>query len=749
MPQPTPNDDGSVLRRDALPLLGLFGLVVVVTWPLLLHIDHQVIGESMRPDYIGHIWHCRWFANSLFAGVSPYQVHTVLFPVGSADFIAKSGPCFGAALTVPLQTIFGVVTSYNITVLAFLALTAYAGYRLTHYLVRDRAAAFVAGALWLVVPLVHAEITASHVDQFSVGWCMLAVLYLLRTLREPGWGAPIALGAFVAITTLSYMGYALLLGTVAPLLLLGELLSKRSRPLRPLLQRIAISLVTFSVLIAPVMVGYLTHQGGGEASGATGVSFPYELSPSAASQLQMTEQIIYNESIQPLAPDIRYELDSRGLLSQLPVLLMALAALGVIAARRRAVLWAAGSACFIVLSLGPYFLGSAPSQAMGSGEPLFPLPGLLLYNHLPLFTRFRFPYRFLFMFWIFLSPLVAYGARALVRKAQLSKRPAAVGAVGLCAALLAESVVRGMVPLPAPLNELPHVPSFYSEILANEPDCAVLSIPFQLQKPTMAEEAAFPTLYWQSHVMHYHGVHGKRIVDGMWVAFSHPELHARFLERNTLLRNIRAWQTDPDRAPEPVDAGDLLAMEQIGFRYAIVHTDWLLPRQADSINRGLEVLYGPAQRYSADPRDREEGDIWVFDMTAVGSARRDTLRRSRIDLAGFDPAEGGTNDAEPPPSQEDLQAQHVRNPDDVLGWVSLASAYERRDEFGRALDALDEAATWVPDDARIPLRLGQLYEARGLPQLAMKAYRRAQALDPDTTIATEHLSLPAVVRPVR
>ena len=749
MTTPNPSDDGSVLRRDALPLLGLFGLVVVVTWPLILNMDDRVVGEPTRPDYIGHIWHCRWFANAIFTGINPYQVHTVLFPVGSADFIAKSGPCFGAALTVPLQALFGVVTSYNITVLAFLLLTVYAGYRLTHYLVRDRAAAFVAGALWLVIPLVHAEISASHVDQFSLGWCLLAVLYLLRTLREPGWGSPIALGAFVAITTLSYMGYALLLGVVAPLLLLGELLGDRSRPIRPLLARIAVSLLTFSVLIAPVMVGYLTHQGGGEASGATGVSFPLEFSTRAAGQLEMTEQIILNESIRPLDPNIRYEIDGRGLLGQLPVLLLALAGLGVIAARRRALLWALGSAIFIVLSLGPYFLGTAPAPTTGGNEALFPLPGLLLYNHLPLFTRFRFPYRFLFMFWIFLSPLVAFGAHDLVRRVQLGRRTAAVWAVGLCAALLVEAVVRGMVPLPARLSELPAVPSFYSEILANEPDCAVLSLPFQLQKPTLAEEASFPTPFWQSYVMHYHGVHNKRIVDGMWVAFSHPEIHARFLDRNTLVRNLQAWQTTPHRTPDPIDAGDLWALEQIGFRYAIVHTDWLRRPQADSIGHCLDALYGPAQRYSSGSRAQGEAEIWVYDMTAVGPARQGTLRRSRIDLTAHAADMDGAGSADPRPDRDDLQAQHVRNPDDVQGWVSLIGELEQRDEFGRALDALDEAATWAPDDPRIPLRLGQLYEARGLPQLAVEAYRRAEVLDPDAEIATEHLSLPAVTRPVR
>jgi len=756
MASPTPSEGGSFFRTDGLAIFGLFALAVVVTWPLLLHMDDHVVGPTERPDSIGNVWHVRWFAHCAFTGANPYQVHTVLYPVGAADFIAKSGPCFGASLTVPLQLLFDSMTSYNIIVLLLLAFTGYGGYRLTHYLVQDRAAAFVGGALWLFAPLVHAEIAASHVEQFSLGWCLLALLYLLRTLREPGWRNPIAMGFLVAITTLSYMGYALLLGVIAPALLLWEIAIRRHRPIGPLLARIGVSLLCFSLLVTPVIVGYMAHQSGGEISGATGVSFPLK-PPAEITRLQMTEQIIYTESIRPLDPEVRYVEGSRGLLGQLPFLTLCLALLGAISARRRALLWMVGSACFVLLSFGPYFL-TAP-HLMGpeaiarptsnANDALFPLPGLLLYNHLPLFTRFRFPYRFLFMFWIFVSPLVAFGVRALMKKVQLGPQSRALWATGICIALLAESVVRGMVPVPAPLDKLPPVPSFYSETLANEPDCALLSIPFQLRKPTLAEDLAYPTPFWQSMVMYYHSVHHKRIVDGIWVAFSQPEIHARFIERNSLLRNIHAWQTDPHWIPEPIDEGDLWAMERIGFRYAVVHTHWLRPRQAESIGLCLDALFGSAQREAVETHFRHGGELWIYDMTAEGYARKEGARGDIIDLARAGSEPDPSEDTAIPSALEELQAQYVRNPDDVAGWTELAGELERRGRFGRALDVLDEAATWAPADPRIEVTRGQLFEARGIPQLALAAYEKALSMDPDLAISTDHLQLPAVKSPVQ
>ncbi len=724
---------GKAILAEIPPVGGYLALLVVLTWPLLPNLGSAVVGDAGCPDFIGHIWHCRWLADSVFEGRSPYQVHTVLFPVGAADFVIKSGVCLNAALTVPLQAVMGVVASFNLTVFALGTLTAWAGYRLALAISGDRAASFLAGALFLANPMLYAELSAGHMDQYSGGWCLLALWMLLRIVRRPGWWAPALTGVFFALTTISFLGYGLLLALFALLAVGWSVAARRSLLTRSLVIRLAVAAAVFGVLLSPVVGAYLSQDRASEASGATGVTFPLTQVPQTLDRLAMTERIMVEESIRPLEVRLRYTDKDRGLLPQLHLSVLVLAGIGLVLARRKGLLWAVGAALFAVLSCGPYLRGS-PGMDANATAALAPMPAALLLDHVPFFGRFRFPYRFLFMTAVCLCPLVALGARILLKRARVPTRLRVPVMAGLVGVVMAETIARGMLPSPAVLSTFPPVPRYYSEVLAHEPDGAILNIPFLLHKPTMAEERSYPTLFWQSYEMHHHGVHGKRILSGLWVAFAHPETHAWFVRTNTLVRNIQGWQRNPRARSEPVDCGDLWTLEQLGFRWVIVNNDWLWPEATRSIHRGLAVLYG-------DPRFESDGNLTIYDMTATGPARHGTSRSDRIDLDGQAPLE--------PSDPGELQRRFVRNPDDLDGWLSFVDELEKQGRFGKALDTIDEARSFIGEHPHLSLRQGQLLEARGLPSLALQAYREVESLDPSQAVDTRHLeAMPAVHRPV-
>jgi hypothetical protein len=692
-PTAKPAEAGVVLAYTAMAL--------AITWPLALNLGTQVVGSASVPDYIGHIWHCKWFATALFDGVSPYQVHTLLYPVGSTDLVIKSGPCLNAAMTVPFQTVLGAVASHNLTLLGLMVLTAYGAYRLVLDVTGDRASSFAAGAVLTMNPLMVSEMSVGHMDQFSGGWCLLTLLCVLRTVRGQGRFAPVLAGLFFALSTLSYLGFGLLLGMLLPLLVGWTLVADRSLLGWPLVRRLAVAGVTVTVLLSPVLLAYLTHEGSGEASGATAVAFPVSDTPQHLDALPITERIIVTESIRPLQLRLAYQDGERGLLPQLHVLVLILVAAGLALRRRQALPWVVGAVLFGVLAMGPYLRGNADAPATSA---LAPLPGLLLYNHAPFFTRFRFPYRFMFMVWICLVPVVGLGARALMDRVGLPGRLRLGAAAALCLLLFLESTARGLVPFPAPLEPFPRTPSFYTEVLPQEPPGAIVNVPFALDKPTMEEERAFPVPFWQSLEMHYHAQHGRPILTGHWVAFSPPPIHRRFVERNTLLSSILAWQQD--RPGGPIELTDLWVLEELGFRHVVVNEGWLRSGTAAAIRHRLTQLFGPPRTYPGDA-------VVVFDTLSQGAARQGRERREVVVLESRG---GGASPASP----------------------------ETLDGFGLALAALDAA----PQDADTASRRGDLLLQRGIPSLALDAYERALEEDPSLSIDTASLEYPAVTRPL-
>ena len=721
----------SPVRAEAGVVLAFGALALVITWPLALNLGSQVVGTPSVPDYIGHLWHCKWFATALFDGVSPYQVHTLLYPVGSTDLVIKSGPCLNAAMTVPFQAVLGAVASHNLVVLGLMVLTAYAGYRLVLDLTGDRASSFAAGAVLTMNPLMYSEMSVGHMDQFSGGWCLLTLLCVLRTVRGQGRFAPVLAGLFFALSTLSYLGFGLLLGMLLPLLVVWLLAADRALLGWPLVRRLAVAGVTATVLLSPVLAAYMTQEGSGESSGATAVAFSLLDAPDRVDTLPMTERIIVTESIRPLQLRLMYREGERGLLPQVHVLVLLLVATGLVLRRRQALPWAVLALLFGVLAMGPYLRGNAPEPATSA---LAPLPGLLLYNHAPFFTRFRFPYRFMFMVWICLVPVVGLGIHALMTRVGLAGRQRLGVAAALCLLLFIESTSRGLLPFPAPLERFPRTPSFYTEVLAQGPPGAIVNVPFALDKPSMEEERAFPVPFWQSLEMHYHAQHGRPILTGHWVAFSPPPIHRRFVQSNTLLSSIMAWQQD--RPGSAIELADLRALEDLGFRYVVFNEDWVRPHTAAAIRHRLAQLFGPPGYESGDP-------LAVYEIAGKGPARQDRQEWETVALRPLQgPAPPIPADPRYQPAVAELADRVEADPADLAARLELVDRLEEAGAFGLALATLDAGG----DDARIHHRRGRLLHDRGIPLLALDAYERALELDPSLSIDLESLQYPAVTR---
>lgn len=97
---------------------------------------------------------------------------------------------------------------------------------------------------------------------------------------------------------------------------------------------------------------------------------------------------------------------------------------------------------------------------------------------------------------------------------------------------------------------------------------------------------------------------------------------------------------------------------------------------------------------------------------------------------------------------ERLAGELPSHPDDLASWLRLARAYGVLGETDKAADAYEHAAALKPDDGSIPLDEAEMLLAgrsvvQPMPERALEALRRAQALRPDDPTVLWYVGLAA------
>jgi len=673
--------------RWLAPPLGFALAAAVATWPMIGKLGSHLPGYGPNTDNLFHLVFSRWFAVALGQGQNPYHVWWTLFPAGSDSFLGKNGTCFNAALSAPLQPVFGLLAAVNLTGLALLAFNGWATFHLVHHLTKHRAAAFLAGVVLMMVPYNASMLGALSFDQLSVGWALTFLLYLLRTVEEPGWRNPALAGVFFFLTCLSFLGYGLLFGGVGALALGWALAARHARPDRDLLGRLALAALVVGALCAPLALAFKVSGGASSVDPAAAGSFPLALAPSRATLESPASRIVLEGSLR-----------WRDLLALQGVSAL-LAAAGVVLQPRRAALWVVLVVCFYLLALGPYLQG-------GDGRWL-PLPGLVLYHLGGVFARFRFPFRFIIVTWVAVAVLAGLGAQALARRFARTSGQTGVALAVTLAALVAETALRHADLLPIPHFRAPEVPRYYREVLARQPDAAIISVPLLFEKPSKEAERAFPQPLWHPLEMYYQATHGHRTMAGPETAVQPPTIFTAFARQSRLVQAVAALQQAAHAACGPIPERELRALDELGFGWVVLHERWLARPNAEAIGACLQQLFGPPERYPEDA-------ISVWDLRDRGP-----LRQGAGTWDWLHP--GGPSCAFP-----------VEPQDDLLARLRLAE---------------DAVARGEADAATLAL-LGRTYEALGWPAPALDAYRRARALDPAVAVDLSGVLVPDTEHPI-
>ena len=733
-------------------------LAVVLTWPLAAQLGTHLLGARWDTEHTGAAWASWWFRTALAQGLHPWRCPWILYPVGSSDLLARMGISLNFLLAAPVMEWIGFIRGYNSMILAIVALNGIAGYALGRQVGGDRVTGVALGTFLVASSFLQKELMAAHPDNANLSWLLLFFAAALSFLERGGGWRMAGAGLTLVLAAATFPGFAYLAALATPVLALGGLARAEVRLDRRFVTRLLLLAGCCAVALAPfVLIWGQGSSGRGANVGGT-IALPWTATVEA---LSVQERIIVDGSMRwwggPMAD----------LMRTLPNSLALLALWGLLRAPRRAVPWLVVLLLFGLLSTGPYLQVPGPHR----GIDLVPTPLLWAYRYLPFLDRWRFPIRFLWMSWIALAALAALGVHALLQS--YASGPLRVGALaGVFVLFGYENVLDRIISIPASTWVPQPPPRHYLELAERGEDLAIIQVPVAVDKPTKEEERHFQVANWISLDQYYQSRHGVRTVAGAWMSQSLEPLWLDFLQRNSLMAAVMAWQND--QAGPAVDGQDLADLRALGFREVILNTRYLEESAAAHLAERLTWLLGP-------PVEEEEGVLQVYLLPAppatTADARPWPLRRvpavqragapeaagledgtliekfERGDLDGVRRVAalaptGGLNAAEAAMlAVAQAEAAAAGSPDEAA-LAALVSRYQEAGYPARATARLLAEVQARPESAWLHLMLAGTYAYRGMPALALASRAEARRLDPAVEADPPELRTPAALFPV-
>ncbi|MBL8147176.1 MAG: hypothetical protein JNL34_12390 [Anaerolineae bacterium] len=498
--------------RAGLVFALYLGAAVLITWPLVTHLNTQLIGHpfSDTTEYTRHIWR---ITEALRAGQFDYFTHDplLLYPNGITAYWLWSAPLqsFPQAL---LTLILPLAAAHNGVALVTLALNGLAMWALMRWLLNrpltpdpsppqaergetlmpdgaDVGArhalplgtqhsnlsplelpAFLAGLVFAIYPAFQGQLGAGHTGLLVLWPMPLYILCLMRAAQgeRPRWGWMAAAGVLFAVS--QWGNLLLLLYLVLPftaLYLLALVWQRRWRGLGW-----ALLAVGFGVLCSlPFALPILGDAAGGAVAREDGV-VRY-----SASLLTIAAPSFYNPLYSGMAWNRailgRDPFEGAGYAGLFAAALAVLAAVKI----RRARFWLLLAALAWVASLGPLLkIFDTPVSLSADGHPSYiALPWALVQN-LPILNLIRTPVRFNFTIGLAMAVLAGYGAFVIGEwAAKRWSRRAANGLLALAALLI---VVDFQWFLPMPTIDA-EVPAAVRALGEDDAIRAVFDVPWQ------------------------------------------------------------------------------------------------------------------------------------------------------------------------------------------------------------------------------------------------------------------------------
>lgn len=550
-------------------LLAFFAYSIVavsVTWPLAINFGSHLLGSST--DALLHYWNGWWVNQALNDGQNPFYSPLIFYPKGTS-LLTHNIAWFNVIFWILFESIIGGIQAYNLSILFSLVLCGLAVFWLIYKMTQNRAAAFLAGLIYLAWPFRLTQL--DHPNILATQWIPVFFLFLIYAIQGGRWRDALLAGLFFALV--GYTRWQLLIAVTT--MALVYLFFNRSFWLpagqRYKLTRLAAGGVLAILLLLPPalsLVNQLEIEGTsvnllreGEDTFMQTDVLAY-LTPPGSNPLvgEVTEEL-YDHYYQDRSPGRRFT-------AYIGFTALLLAILGVKYKGRESLPWVMMAVILILLALGPLL--------RINGQFYERVPTLYrLLSPLGVFQLMRVPDRFNVFLALPASVLVGFGAAGLFN----SLRARSAWVTPTAFVLIVLLILVEYLPIPVPLNDGREFSSPYFERLASQPgEFAVLNVPVNPLRSKV--------------FMYNQTIHERPIVQGNISRI--PDEQYSFIESIPLLSEMRILVDTP---PDVRDLSRRLSnLSQENIRFIIINKNLL---QEDRIDLWRHFFIGKP-RYEDD-----------------------------------------------------------------------------------------------------------------------------------------------------
>lgn len=237
-------------------LVGFLFLALACTFPVVLDLGSALMGLG---DTLLNSWILAWETHSLFGPDRVGFFDTNIFyphrnTLAYSEFLIPQ-----LLVAAPVMLWSGnPVLAHNVVLLLSLVITAMGAYLLAYRITRNRSASFAAGLILAFCPFMFSHLV--HIQILFAGGIPLTFLFLFRWLESGKAFDAVMLGLFYAIQALANAYYAVYLAFFAGIVLLAQILRRRSWSSRRFWLQLILAALVAAVLMGPFYLRYIQLQ---------------------------------------------------------------------------------------------------------------------------------------------------------------------------------------------------------------------------------------------------------------------------------------------------------------------------------------------------------------------------------------------------------------------------------------------------------------------------------------------------------
>lgn len=224
-----------------------FILTLFMTYPVVFNINTHIAGDG--GDGLQNVWNMWWSKKSLFGDANLYYTDYQFYPAGTS-LTFHTLNIFNCMISIPLQLLFSLVTTYNIIFLLSFVLAGCGMFFLINYLVKDYRVALISGLAFAFCPY-HFAHGYGHLQLISIQWIPFYLLFLIKSAKERKMTNPILAGIFLVITSLTSWYYMIFCFIFTIFYLIGIVLSEQKLPDIKFFKRFGLLSLIFGIIITP------------------------------------------------------------------------------------------------------------------------------------------------------------------------------------------------------------------------------------------------------------------------------------------------------------------------------------------------------------------------------------------------------------------------------------------------------------------------------------------------------------------